>query len=76
MEKDKYVSQERIRQLVDVIYQGNQRQAARHFSMAEPTLARIMSGETANPRANQLVKIAVALGITVDSLLVRSNNVG
>ena len=69
MHPGQYISRSRLSEIVTVVYQGNQRAAARHFQVTEPTLSRILSGEIGNPRIAQVTRIALSLGITVDSLL-------
>ena len=61
--------QKRVQEIVELYWAGNVKAAAKQLGIPHNTLYRIASGETPNPRANVLAKIAKFAGSTVEYLL-------
>lgn len=59
----------RMQAVVEQFWAGNVKAAAKQLGIPQNTLYRIVSGETPNPRANVLAKIAKFSGTTVEYLL-------
>jgi hypothetical protein len=59
----------RVGDIIDLYWQGNVKAAAKQMEIAQNTLYRLVSGQTPNPRANVLAKIAKFSGTTVEYLL-------
>lgn len=58
-----------MQEIIDLYWAGNVKAAAKQLGIPQNNLYRIVSGETLNPRANVLAKIAKFAGSTVEYLL-------
>ena len=58
-----------MQEIIDLYWMGNVKAAAKQLGIPQNNLYRIVSGETPNPRANVLAKIAKFAGSTVEYLL-------
>jgi len=61
--------QRRVREVVDLYYNGSVNKAARDMGVPQPTLTQIVDGTVQNPRGSTLQKIAAHSGASVDWLL-------
>jgi len=64
--------QERLRTLIDEVYNGSVSAAAREAGLEQRTLANIVSGATKQPRGDALVQLSRLFGVSVDWLLTGS----